>query len=195
MKSLKGRPDGKPCGILGTKDVYQATFGTEPPLGGNHRSADGSKERYILGHLGKPHELAAGNKSIASEDTSNYATHPSYLPEDAIGPNGEVGIWLHCGPVVEYLANRLWSDYGDILVASSCNMAGEGNPQSKEYDLSYVDDRLRAKVDYNVDVPHWETPQLDGDGRWLSAPIWKIGTKDFLREGRDQAIVANLLQS
>jgi len=179
MKALKGRPDGKPCGILGTAEVYKSTFGGEPPL-------NSKTEEHILGHIGQPHTLAKESKK---------ANAPSYIPEDSIGPNNEVGIWLNNGPIVTYLATRLWEEQGQVIVATSCNMAGDGNPQAAEYDLSHVDSRVRSNVDLEVDIPHWQTPQLDRDGRWLSAPIWKIGTGDFIREGRDQGIVSKLLLS
>ena len=35
---------------------------------------------------------------------------------------------LQCGPVGDDLARRLWSEHKDVLVGTSCNMAGEGNP-------------------------------------------------------------------
>jgi tRNA A37 threonylcarbamoyladenosine synthetase subunit TsaC/SUA5/YrdC len=169
MKSLKGRPENKPCGILGNTDVYRATFGADPPLKSDRF------DQHIVGYLGQP------------ETTQS-------VPSDAVGPGGEVGIWLDCGPVVEYLAARLWSESKTVLVATSCNRAGDGNPESNEYDLSAIDSRIRAKADYEVGIQHWETPELDDGGRWLSAPIWDIDNGGFVRTGRDQDAVASLLE-
>ena len=186
MKSLKGRPDDKPCGVLGIPEIYKSVFGTDPPLKSLH------SEKYIMGHLGKPPKLTNGSSS-SIKSTSHWFVHP-FIPADATGPNGEVGIWLNNGPVVDYLARRLWSECGDIIVASSCNMAGAGNPESDHYDLAFVNSALRNGVDLEIDIPHWESPQLDEKGRWLSAPVWEIGTDKFIRKGRDQDAVAELVQ-
>lgn len=167
MKSLKGRPDGKPCGIVGTSDIYKATFGDEPPL---------KSGQHIVGYLGKP---------ILSRKE---------LPEGCIGPKGEFGIWTQCGPVGDYLAKRCWIESREYLVGTSCNMAGEGNPQSEQYCLSYIDSSIRSKVDFEISIPHWETPDVDKNGRWLSAPIWDIEHKKFLRIGRNQKAVESLLE-
>jgi len=170
MKSFKGRPENKPCAILGTIDIYRATFGSDPPIQSDRLVP------HIVGYLGHPKQ------------------HLPSLPSDAVGPNGEVGIWLDCGPVSEYLARRLWSESRTVLVATSCNKAGKGNPRSSEYDLSAVDSRIRAKADFEVGIPHWESPELDDGGRWLSSPIWDIDNHEFVRTGRNQEAVAGLLQ-
>ena len=170
MKSIKGRPSAQPCGLLGNNDIYKATFNMEPPL------EPSINKRYILGHMGKPKSL------------------PSFIPEDAVGANGEVGIWLENGLVVDFLAAKLWSESRDVIIASSCNMAGEGNPKSDHYDLSFVHPNLRNDVQLEIGIPHWGKPQLDADGRWLSAPIWEIGTDNFLRVGRDFDAVSKLVR-
>ena len=197
MKLMKGRPESKPCGILGTRDVFRSIFCMEPPIKCSH------SEKYVLGHIGKP---AA---------SSSYTD----VPKDAIGPAGEVGVWLENGPIVDYLANRLWSESGDVsdepftcasvdgkpltllhsnalqqvIIATSCNMAGEGNPKSDKYNPEFVDSRLRSKVDHAIDIPHWEVPRLDEEGRWPSATIWEIGTGNFVRKGRDHEILSELV--
>ena len=169
MKSLKGRPDGKPNGILGTPEIYRDVFGADPPLPSDQFA------KHILGHLGQP-------------------LGPNRLPKDAIGPQGEVGIWTECGPIVDYLARRIWSESREVITATSCNMAGDGNPRSDRYGLSQIPESIRAAVDFEISIPHWETPDLDEDGRWLSAPIWDLNKKEFLRTGRDQKAVESLLK-
>lgn len=181
MKSMKGRLDDKPCAIFGVNEIYKATFGSDPPLKCK------ISERYNLGHMGRP--------NVLSETQARDDIVPAFVPEDAIGPKGEVGIWLQNGPVVDYLATRLWSECRDVVLATSCNFAGEGNPRSPEYALSHLDERLRMTADLEIDIPHWEEPDLDPDGRWLSAPIWEIGTNNFFCQGRDQDAVSILLQS
>ncbi len=168
MNSLKGRPDGKPCGILGTPEIYKSYFGEDPPLKSDQF------EKHILGHLGRP--------------VLEYA-----LPKDAIGPKGEVGIWLECGPAIDYLASKFWSEFEEVIVATSCNMAGEGNPKSDKYGLEHIHSSVRTKVDFEISIPHWEAPDLDQEGRWLSAPIWDLEEKVFLRVGRNQKAVEGLL--
>jgi tRNA A37 threonylcarbamoyladenosine synthetase subunit TsaC/SUA5/YrdC len=170
MKSLKGRPENKPCGILGTADIYRAAYGRDPPIRSDRFV------QHIVGYLGQPKQ------------------HLPSLSSDVVGPNGEVGIWLDCGPVSEYLARRLWSESQTVLVATSCNKAGDGNPKSSEYDLSAIDSRIRAKVNFEVGISHWESPELDDDGRWLSSPIWDIDNHEFVRTGRNQEAVTSLLQ-
>lgn len=176
MKSIKGRPDGKPCGVLGTPGIYRAVFGSDPPL---------ERDPFVartVGYLGHPRGLAGGEGPARRR-----------LPDDAVGRDGEVGVWLELGPVVDYLATRLWSESGDVLVATSCNAAGEGNPRSEAYGLSHVDPRVRSAVDFEITIPHWERPEVDDDGRWLSAPIWDLERKAFVREGRNQGAIASLL--
>ena len=177
MKSIKGRPDDKPCGILGIDEIYKATFGTDPPLKRNR-----FVNRHIVGYLGKP-------RGVGKVESCT-----KHLPKDAIDPkSGRVGIWLECGPVVDYLAKRFWSESREIIVATSCNMAGEGNPRSNHYDLSYIDSSVRSKADFEVSLPHWESPDLDENGRWLSAPIWNLEKEVFIREGRNQKAVESML--
>jgi len=174
MKSLKGRPDDKPCGILGIDEIYKAIFDRDPPLKSNRFV------KHIVGYLGEPHGLGKDSHK--------------HLSMDAIGPKGDVGIWLECGPVIDYLAKRFWSESREIIVATSCNMAGEGNPQSDHYDLSYIDSSVRSKVDFEVSLPHWESPDLDENGRWLSAPIWHLEKEMFIREGRNHKAIKSLLE-
>lgn len=120
---------------------------------------------------------------------------PRFLCRDAIGPKCEVGIWLECGPVIEYLATRLWSEYDRIIVASSCNKAGDGNPQSDYFDLSFLDPKVRASVDFEISIPHWGNPEVDENGRWLSAPIWDMENERFIRKGMNQNTIARCIIS
>ena len=169
MKAIKGREEKKACGILGVPEVYRDVFGAEPPLAAG-------RQRHICGFLGKP------------------TTIKEYIPRASLGSKGEVGIWLDNGPVVTYLACRLWKEQKEVIVATSCNIAGEGNATGDRYSLDRLNSMIREKVDLQVEIPHWETPQTDSDGRWLSAPIFNLEEKKFLRRGRDQELVEDKLK-
>ena len=77
MKSMKGRLDDKPCAIFGVNEIRKATFGSDPPLKCK------ISERYTLGHMGRP--------NVLSETQARDDIVPAFVPEDAIGPKGEVG--------------------------------------------------------------------------------------------------------
>lgn len=68
---------------------------------------------------------------------------------------------------MEYLVPRLWSEREGVIVATSCNRAGEGKPRSAEYAMSCVNAELRLLVDLEIDAEHRARPELDEDGRWM----------------------------
>ncbi|MFN7678941.1 MAG: Sua5/YciO/YrdC/YwlC family protein [Cyanobacteriota bacterium] len=161
MKALKGRPEGQPCGLLGTLAVYGTLFGAAPdPL---------PPEELCLAFLEHP----AGG------------VVPEFVPRACVSQEGRVGVWLNLGPVHAHLANKLWRERRQVIVGTSCNRAGEGNPRCDHYSLAALDPNLRSGVDWVVAIPHWDTPQLGGDGRWLSAPILDVQSGQFTRPGRD----------
>lgn len=161
MKTLKGRPEAKPCGLLGTAEVYAALFGAAPePV---------VPDDLCLAFLGQP-----AGRGVAA-----------FVPPTCIGPDGRVGLWLHLGPVHAHLADRLWQERRQVIVGTSCNKAGEGNPRADRYNLAALDPDLCSSVDLAVAIPHWDRPELCGEGRWLSAPILDLQSGDFIRHGRD----------
>jgi hypothetical protein len=160
MKALKGRPGGQPCGVLGTAAIYRALFGAAPE--------PAVPEDLCLAFLGRP----AGG--VVQE----------FVPAGCVSMEGRVGVWLNLGPVHAQLANGLWRE-GLVIVGTSCNRTGEGNPRGDQYDLAALDGDLRSGVDLVVSIPHWDRPQLSEDGRWLSAPILDLQSGQFSRPGRD----------
>lgn len=162
MKTMKGRPDGKPCGILGTSAIFAALTGTvlHPPV-----PAD-----LCLAVLAKPAE----------------SLPPGVIPGECIARDGRIGIWLNLGPIHARLAGHLWRDYGELVIGSSCNRAGEGNPVGACYSIASIHPDLRSAAHFVLTAPHWLEPECDAQGRWLSAPILDLQTGGFQRQGRMQ---------
>ena len=61
-KSLKVRPDDKPCGILVTTNIYRVAFGKDPPLESDQFV------KYTVGYVGKLHRLATESSLRMSND-------------------------------------------------------------------------------------------------------------------------------
>lgn len=161
MKALKGRPDEQPCGILGIVAIYRALFGRDP--------LPTLPEDLCLAFLGTP----------------IMTPKPVFLPQECIGPSGQVGIWLNLGPIHTYLATRLWRQKGEVMIGSSFNKSGAGNPRSNSYSTQVLDPELRNGQCIELAIPHWLEPELSKEGRWLSAPIFDLNHGTFMRQGRD----------
>lgn len=166
----KGRPYGKPCGIMGTTSIYRTIFGTNPPTG---------LPSNICAAFFSDHKMQDNNKKFK-------------IPDECIGNKSTVGVWVNLGPINEYLATRWWNERGEFLIGSSCNKSGEGNPKGKKFDVSYLDPDIRSNC-HQVNIPHFGTPQLSkADGSWLSATILDLNKGTVIREGRDFAKVKSL---
>ena len=148
MKALKGRPEAKPCGLLGTAEVYAALFGEAP--------APVVPENLCLAFLGHP-----TGRGVAT-----------FVPSACIGPDGKVGLWLHLGPVHAYLADRLWQERREVIVGTSCNKAGEGNPRADRYNLAALDPDLCARVDLAVAIPIGNGPSSARRAVGSAHPSW-----------------------
>jgi tRNA A37 threonylcarbamoyladenosine synthetase subunit TsaC/SUA5/YrdC len=173
IKQVKGLPDGKPFGILGTKEIYEKVFGVRPP--------SNLSDKVCMGFLGPV--SVSGN---ANDDLS-------FLTRECFGNDNNVGIWLNLGPVHKYIATRLWKERREIIIASSCNKAGEGNPSADFFSTSFLDSDVRSRAEFEVDIPHWGTPQFSEEGRWLSATILNQDTGKIVRVGRDINIAVDCI--
>ena len=89
-----------------------------------------------------------------------------HIPKCCIGPSNKVGIWLGLGPLSEYIALRAWSELSEVLVGSSCNASGKGNPIGKLFTVEALDEDIVTNVDYVVTLRHWGEPHFDNEGRW-----------------------------
>lgn len=163
LDEVKGRASGKPFGICGTDRVFEHIFGYAPP--------ELKDDDLMLSFMGKPEMAQAVRRQLEACRT--------------IGPAGEVAVWINGGYVMTYLADRAIDELGKrILIASSCNDSGEGNPTAKAFSLDALSPAVRSSVDFEIDLPHWSKPEFDNEGRWLSAPIFDLEEHRFFRRGK-----------
>ena len=162
---IKGR--NKPIGLSGNTEAFRRVFGFSPPDLRNDYCSD-----LFLSLVGEASKTSLDERDLARLQSSR-----------AIGPKGEVAMWLGGGPVTDYLADQMIGE-GRFILVSSANVSGEGNPASETYTIDAIDSAVCDAADYIVDVPHWATPQHDEEGRWLSAPMFDLETMSFRRVGR-----------
>jgi len=178
LDAVKGRHSTKPFGICGNERVFRKIFGVAPPVMKNDYCSD-----LCLSFVAKPDmdHCGRGRPSPMADSLRQQLEACR-----AMGPAGEVAVWINCGYVNDYLADRALDELdGRFLIATSSNIAGEGNPTAKKFSLDALDPAILAAVDFAIDVPHWSEPQLDEKGMWLSAPIFNMNTHRFIRSGKN----------
>jgi len=181
IDTLKGRPDGKPLGIIGLEEGFKEAFGgkTPPPLCGLKRTSTYCSDVCI---------------SFVSHKLVSDDTRSRFGRSNAVGPQGEIAFWFNAGPFCNKLAQLVWDEFnGRCLVATSANISGEGNPKCETYDLKAVDKSIRDGAGFILNVPHYTVPELDDDGRWLSAPMFDMDTLTFRRKGKHMKKVETVL--
>lgn len=181
LDTLKGRPDGKPLGMCGLEEAFKETFGgkTPPPLRDLKRTSTYCSDVCI---------------SFVSHKLVSDETRARFGRSNAVGPQGEIAFWFNAGPFCNKLAQLVWDEFdGRCLLGTSANITGEGNPKCETYDLNAVDKSIRDGVGFILDIPHYTVPQLDENGRWLSAPMFDMDTLTFRRKGKHMKKVETIL--
>ena len=105
--------------------------------------------------------------------------------------------WINIGPIFDTLVERVEEKYEGkrLVLITSGNISGRGNPASSTFSIDAVDDELLDRVDMTIDIPHWSDPELDDNGRWYSAPMFDMDSCTFRRVGKHMEnanIVASL---
>lgn len=200
---VKQRPT-KTFGVLGSPEVFKAVHG---PV----RISTQDFQRMLEQDL--PDDLCLAFLRIC--DGAGGAVKVPERCLDAGGGRTTVSIWMNLGFPTELLGLRLLRERGELLLGTSANISGEGNPTSPppeqapgaspavkavraEYSLASVTRQIVEECDLVVPVAtgdglvasnaikHWTTPDMDSENRWLSAPIFDLDSRSFHREGRMQ---------
>ena len=184
LSAVKARST-KPFGILGAPCVYTDIFGSSPPI-----------ELMPFQCMGFMKKISTNSAKVPTccYESCNQAS------QNGTNEAEVVGIWLNLGPIAEYLIHRAWTELGEVVIGSSCNMSGNGNPDASQFSVEALDANIVSLVQHTVTLKHWGEPELDEHGQWLSAPILSLDSGDFLRNGRDMnaanivrdAVISNL---
>ena len=104
--------------------------------------------------------------------------------------------WINIGPIFDTLVERVEEKYEGkrLVLITSGNISGRGNPASSTFSIDAVDDELLDRVDMTIDIPHWSDPELDDNGRWYSAPMFDMDSCTFRRVGKHMEY-ANIVAS
>ena len=186
INELKANPKGKLLGMFGDYDAYQKVFGLEAPSS----LTDQSNKDLCLSFVG-----ALSPSSSRNDNEMNTDLRSLLLESGALSiTTNKSAMWLNAGPVVDRLLAKM-KQQGDIglLLCTSCNVANDPSPKSESFDIEILDTQIKSRVNYITDIPHWSVPELDGDGSWLSAPVFDFDEGIFLRDGKDLCRAKSLL--
>ena len=183
----------KPLGILGAYEIFKEIFQIDPPT---------ELLPFVCMGFMKCLPCSICSTRVPKSCMSWYkptktcrddTSHDDRSSDKSIKQEQLVGIWLNLGPIAEYVILRAWNELGEVIVGSSCNQPGDGNPIAAQYTVDALDADIRSRVDYTITFKHWGEPEFDENGKWLSAPILCLERQEFIRNGRDMD-VANIVR-